>query len=190
MKQVKNALIRILEALSVILMVGITAIGTWQVLTRFLLHNPSAWSEELLTYGFAWLVFVAAALMFGKRGHMRLTFVLDHFNSSTRKAVEMLVEGISAFFALTVFVYGGYKIMNLTMAQVTPALQFSTGILYAIVPITGLCILFFCIANIVEIAQGDIVVEPEVDAEVRAAEENVARAFAPQTVEETKGEQE
>ncbi|MCI6660510.1 MAG: TRAP transporter small permease [Peptoniphilaceae bacterium] len=160
MKTLRNTLIKILEWLSIFLLIAITALGTWQVFSRFLLHKPSAWSEELLSYGFTWLVCTASALIFGKRGHMRLTFLLDRFSPKVRKWIEILLEGISALFAILVFIYGGFKIMGLTMPQVTPALQLSTGVLYSILPVTGVLTVIFCVLNMIEIARGEIFVAP------------------------------
>lgn len=50
--------------------------------------------------------------------------------------------------------------MGLTMPQVTPALQLSTGVLYSILPVTGVLTVIFCVLNMIEIARGEIFVAP------------------------------
>lgn len=66
----------------------ITIIGTWQVVTRYLFNKPSAWTEEILTYGFVWMAMLASAYVFGSREHMRLTFVIDKFDDKKRKNMK------------------------------------------------------------------------------------------------------
>lgn len=159
MTNLKNSLMKILDIICIILMIGITVIGTYQVVTRYFLNNPSAWSEELLTYAFTWMVFLGSAIVFGKREHMRLTFVQDKFGPEAKKKIEILVELLIILFAAVVLVYGGISIVKLTYVQTTPALQWSTGLLYSILSISGILIILFSVMNIIDISKGNIDVE-------------------------------
>lgn len=38
----------------------------WQVFTRYVLSNPSTWSEELVSYLFAWSTLLEQALLLAK----------------------------------------------------------------------------------------------------------------------------
>lgn len=146
--KIKDFLIKVLSWICVALFILIIFLGLYQVITRYVFNSPSSWSEEMLTYGFAWMAMLGMALVAGRREHMRLTFILDKFNFGTRLGLEFVVELITLIFALLVFVFGGFHIVGLTMPQITPALQWRTGAMYLCIPISGLFIVFFSLINI------------------------------------------
>lgn len=153
--KLKSILMKILSWICVAIFVLITIIGTYQVATRYLFNNPSAWTEELLSFGFAWMAILAAAYVFGKRDHMRLTFIIDKWDIEKKKIVEIVNEVLIIIFTATIFVYGGIKLVGLTIKQISPALQISTGIVYSVIPIAGVLIIIFSILNIIEISRGE-----------------------------------
>lgn len=151
MSKLKNTIVKVLEYACIILFLLITIIGLYQVFSRYLFNSPKAWSEEALSNGFAWMALLGSALVFGKRDHMRLTFIIANTSRSTQKKIEILNEIIIFLFSLIVFVLGGIAIFNLTKAQISPALQWSTGGFYLAIPICGVLTCIFAIANILEI---------------------------------------
>lgn len=151
MTRFKELLIKILGYICVALFIMITIVGTYQVAARYLFTNPKAWTEELLTYGFTWMSLFATVLVFGKRDHMRFTFFVEKAIGSKRKNIEIFNEILIMLFATIILIFGGFTICKLTMSQVTPALQFKMGLVYSIIPISGIIIDIFSIANIQEI---------------------------------------
>src|SRR5699024_11669214 len=59
-------------------------IGTYQIVKRLILNDPSTVSEELLTYSFTWMALLASAYVFGKRDHMRMGFLADKLTGTPR----------------------------------------------------------------------------------------------------------
>ena len=53
MKELKNFLNAVLRGLSGISFLAMVVLTCWQVFTRYILKNPSTWSEELVSYLFA-----------------------------------------------------------------------------------------------------------------------------------------
>ena len=53
MKQLRNALTHLLNGLAGLSFLAMVVLTCWQVVTRYLLQNPSSWSEELVSYLFA-----------------------------------------------------------------------------------------------------------------------------------------
>ncbi|CEM63464.1 TRAP transporter small permease [Treponema phagedenis] len=151
---VKKAIIKILETTCVVIFIGITLAGLYQVFTRYFLTKPKSWSEEVLSFGFTWMAILGAALIFAKRDHMRLTFIIDKFGKRNRKIVELAVELFNILFAGLVMVYGGIRICTLTIKQTTPALQVSTGFIYSVIPIAGILIIIVSLINMKEILDG------------------------------------
>ena len=58
---------------AVVLFAGLTMVVTLQVLTRFVLHTPFIWSEEVARFLFFWVVMLGAAMSVRTRRH----FVID-----------------------------------------------------------------------------------------------------------------
>mgnify|MGYP000650606919 CR=1 FL=1 len=48
MKQLRNVLTALLNVLAGVSLIAMVALTCWQVFTRYVLQNPSPWSEELV----------------------------------------------------------------------------------------------------------------------------------------------
>lgn len=129
-------------------------VGTYQIVARYFFNSPSTVSEELLTYSFTWLALLASAYVFGKRDHMRMGFVADKLTGTPKKILEVAIEILVMVFAAVVMLYGGFTIMQLTMTQVTASLGVKMGVIYTIVPISGLLIIVYSILNIIDLIAG------------------------------------
>lgn len=150
LNQIKTLLLKILGVVIVVLFAFMTIIGTYQITTRYFFNKPSTVSEELLTYSFTWMSLLACAFVFGKRDHMRMGFLADKITGKKKKWLEAAIDLLSFAFATVVMVYGGISITRLTMIQTTASLQVPMGLIYIIVPVSGLLIMFFSLVNALE----------------------------------------
>ena len=140
---IRKWLDRIVGTICILLFALMVVVGSYQIITRFIFNNPSTISEELLTYSFAWMAMFATAYVFGKRDHMRMTFVVDKLAPAQRKVLEIVLEILVIAFAVIVLIYGGFNIMGLTMTQKTASLGVMMGQVYAVVPISGILIAIY-----------------------------------------------
>lgn len=129
-------------------------VGTYQIVTRYFFNSPSTVSEELLTYSFTWMALLASALVFGKRDHMRMGFLADKLTGVPKKVLEIFIELLIMALAGSVMVWGGYTIMQLSMTQTTASLGIPMGIVYIIVPLSGILVVVYSILNIIDLAAG------------------------------------
>lgn len=129
-------------------------VGTYQIVTRYFFNSPSTVSEELLTYSFTWMALLASAYVFGKRDHMRMGFVADKLTGFPRKVLEIIIECLIILLAGSIMVYGGFNIMQLTMTQITASLGIPMGVVYTVVPLSGILIVVYSILNIIDLAAG------------------------------------
>ena len=153
-KKIKNGMNAVLSFLCIIAFM--VCVGTYQIVTRFVFNSPSTVSEELLTYSFAWMALLSSALVFGKRDHMRMTFVVDKLAPAQRKVLEIVLEVLVIAFAAIVLIYGGFTIMKLTMTQKTASLGIPMGIIYTVVPLSGIVIVIYAILNMIELFKGNL----------------------------------
>ncbi len=129
-------------------------VGTYQIVTRYFFNSPSTISEELLTYSFTWMALLSSALVFGKRDHMRMGFIADKLTGTPKKVLEIVIELMILVFTAGVMVWGGYTIMQLSMTQITASLGIPMGIVYIVLPLSGVLIVIYSVLNIIDLAKG------------------------------------
>lgn len=161
MKQLRNIIDKIMRALNAAAMAVLTLLVIWQVVTRYILNNPSTWSEELAAYMFAWVTVFGAAYVFGKREHMNIPVIVERFSLTNQNNLQILAEALNLIFALTIMVYGGFEITKLTMGQMSSSLPLQMGYFYMCIPISGVFISLYSVMNIKDLldARKDIVEE-------------------------------
>ena len=157
LRKLLNQLLNILAGGSFLAMVILTC---WQVLTRYVLKNPSSWSEELVSYLFAWMALLGSSLVVGERGHMNIPLLMDRLNPDARKCLAIFSEIVAFLFAGIILVFGGVQITSLAMGQMTSSLGIAIGIFYIVLPLSGILNIIYTILNIVEILTGKISLDP------------------------------
>ena len=151
LRKILNMILNILGGGSFIVMVALTC---WQVFTRYVLDNPSTWSEELVGYVFAWMSLFGACLVTGERGHMNIPILVDMAPGAVKKALLCLGELIAFAFSAVILVYGGMQITSLAMGQMTSSLGVAMGVFYVVMPVCGVVNMIYTIMNIAEILSG------------------------------------
>lgn len=107
-----------------------------QVIFRFILHQPLAWTEELARYCLVWLTFLGAAFAMSTKAHIGMEVFVNLFAIPIRKALYVLATIASlAFFLL--MVVQGYDLSVKSMSQLSPVLRIPMGVIYAVLPLSG-----------------------------------------------------
>lgn len=162
MKQLRKYLNYALNVLAGGSFLAMVLLTCWQVFTRYVLQNPSSWSEEMVSYLFAWMSLFGASIVVGERGHMNIPIIVERMGEKGRKFFAIFAEIIACVFAGVILVYGGLQITNLAMGQMTSSLGLPVGIFYVVLPISGVLNIIYTILNIVDIATDSEVVGEEV----------------------------
>ena len=152
--KIRKGMNLVVSTICIVLFAVMVIVGTYQIITRFVFNSPSTVSEELLTYTFAWMAIFSSAYVFGKRDHMRMTFIADKLPKEQRKILEIVIELLIIAFAVIVLIYGGFTIMGLTMTQKTASLGVMMGVIYAVVPICGILIAIYGVLNVIDLCAG------------------------------------
>ena len=154
MEQFKNLLNKMLNILAGVSFLAMVLFTCWQVFTRYILAKPSSWSEELVSYLFAWMALFGAAIVTGERGHMNIPILVDKLPYGTKKIIYIFQEVIALIFSAVILVYGGIQITSLAMGQMTSSLGVPIGVFYIVLPVAGILNVIYAFINIVEIAGG------------------------------------
>ena len=138
MQATRNVLNHIMNVLAGVSLIAMTALTCWQVFTRYVLNNPSTWSEELVGYLFAWASLFGASLITGERGHMNIPVVVELMPGGAQKFFGIFGELIALAFSAVILVFGGYQITQLAMGQMTSSLGVAVGVFYIAMPVCGI----------------------------------------------------
>ncbi len=141
-----------LEYLTALTM-GILVIDvTWQVITRFVLKNPSSWTEELATYLLIWVGLLGAAVALHRGAHLGIDYFVGKFHPKNRLLTEMFVYVSVLTFSASVLLVGGFQLVLETfqLGQIAPATGIQLGYVYLVVPISGFFIAMYSIEFLVK----------------------------------------
>ena len=154
MKSLRNVLTKVLNVLAGVSFIAMVLLTCWQVFTRYVLQNPSSWSEELVSYLFAWASLLGASLITGERGHMNIPILVDKMSPAVQKILGIFGELIAFAFSAIILVYGGIEISQLAMGQMTSSLGVAVGVFYVVMPLCGVLNMIYTILNIADICKG------------------------------------
>lgn len=137
----------------VIIFMGANVLNVlWQVFTRFVLDNPSTFTEELARYLLIWVSFLGAAYAYRKRIHLAVEVVTQKLTGNAYYYTQIFIQACIFLFSLLVLVVGGWDLtaMSFEESQMSPALQINIGYIYAVIPISGILFLYYSIIFIRE----------------------------------------
>ena len=152
MKTLKNKIDKIIEIVLIGLLSMMVFNVSWQVFSRFILGDPSSWTEELTRYSLIWLGMIGSGYVTGKKMHLAIDYFANKSKQPTRSYIEIFIQSAVLLFALTVMVIGGINLVGLTLylEQISASLQIQLGYVYLALPISGLLIIFYSAENIYE----------------------------------------
>lgn len=154
MNKIRKGITRILNGLTGISFIAMVVLTCWQVFTRYIMKNPSTWSEELVGYLFAWASLLGASLVTQERGHMNIPIIVERFGKLGQKILNCLGELIAFLFSVVILVFGGIQITTLAMGQMTSSLGVPIGIFYIVLPLCGVLNMIYTVFNMVDILKG------------------------------------
>ncbi len=149
MKKFDKVLDVIMQFVMAVAMFALLCGGTWQIFTRWILKNPSTFTDEFLRYVLIWASMIGSAYCFYKDKHLALDLVRDRAKGVFAMVLTVFIEAAILFFVVYVFVIGGYKLCaNATNVSSVMRIPFKT--LYSILPISGI---FIIIARVMKYIQ-------------------------------------
>ena len=147
MQTVIDAITKVLSLFLIFLMAVIVLDVTWQVFTRFILKDPSSFTEELAGFLLIWIGLLGASYAFYTRAHLGIDILTMRLNPEKKRLVGMLIALIVFLFAFFVLVIGGLRLVNLTFTlhQISAAIGIPMGYVYLVLPLTGLLMMIYAV---------------------------------------------
>ena len=132
-----------------LLLIAVSLITLFNVLSRYILAQPLSWAEEVATYLFVWMAMFGAALALKTRQHFVIEFVIDRIPGTAGALMRVLVAGLVV--VATLIVFGtGLMYMSWGWNAVTPATEISRAIPYGAVAAGGALMLIRAVGLLIE----------------------------------------
>ena len=140
---------KIIQVLSTIIM-GVMVIAVcWQIITRYILNNPSTVTEEALRYLLIWVTMVGGAYAY-RRKHLAITALSKRLSFKGQKILDIFVQAMVILFCVVVMIGGGTRLVHTAADQLSAALQLPMPLIYASVPVGAILFIFYALIFIGE----------------------------------------
>ena len=118
-----------------------------QVAFRFVLGAPAAWTEELATIAYLWVIFWGCAFSVPLAAHVAVDFIVPSFAPRARRVLYALgLAGLAACFLWALPGIADY--LRFMMRERTPVLDLPFGLVYAVFLAAALSVVLRCLAEI------------------------------------------
>lgn len=156
MSTLRRAIDRLLASAICLLMAAMVINVLWQVFTRFILKNPSSFTEEAARYMMIWVGLLGSAYAAGTKSHLALDLITAKLYGARKRNSEIFIHAIVLLFALAVLVGGGGRLVwiQLSLGQQSAALQLKLGYVYLAVPVAGAFIVYYSLAELIKAIRG------------------------------------
>jgi len=147
LQTIRKTLDRLLEALVIVVMAVLVLDVSWQVFTRFILKDPSTWTDELATFLLIWVSLLGAAVALRRGAHLGMDYFVERLAPRYRWHAAVVAYFCTGAFSLLVMTVGGMVLVvrKLHLQEISPALGLNLGYVYLALPISGLFLTLYSI---------------------------------------------
>jgi TRAP-type C4-dicarboxylate transport system permease small subunit len=144
-------------SLAVPMTVVMLACTVWQVVSRYFLGISTSFTDELARFLFIWVSMLGAAYVFGRRGHIAITSLIEFAPSGPRRLIDAAIAVLVVIFAAVILGFGGYILTDKAMqlGQVSPAMLLPMGYVYSVIPISGGVMAIYALLVVAELMTGE-----------------------------------
>jgi TRAP-type C4-dicarboxylate transport system permease small subunit len=121
----------------------------WQVFSRYVLNTPSSFTDELAGFLLIWVGLFGGAYVAGKNEHLAIDLLLQKSPPKRQKSIKLFINISILLFAVFVMVAGGIWLVytRFLLSVRSAALELPLGYVYIVLPVSGLLIAYYMIAN-------------------------------------------
>lgn len=138
-----------------VLMFIMTLDVLWGVFTRYALGSQASWSEELARFLLIWIGILGAAYASGQNMHLAIDLLSPKLKPKSQITLATAINLLIILFAFCVLVVGGFRLIYVTqvLGQISPALQIPMTVVYAVLPLSGLLVVYYKFHDLLTIRQ-------------------------------------
>ncbi|MFM1653908.1 TRAP transporter small permease [Brevibacillus sp. B_LB10_24] len=137
MRLIRQFCQRLLKWLLTAMLLTMTLVIFAQVISRYFLHYPLVWSEELSLLLLIWITFLGSVLVLERQEHIGIDVLVERFPERGQEYVRLVGSAFIFIFNCTV-TYGGVLIVNTSLGSTTSGMKISVAWQYAGIMVGGL----------------------------------------------------
>lgn len=118
---------RVIVALALLVMIAVVFLQTF---CRFVIFQSLTWSEELSRYLFVVLIVLGINLATTDKLFVRIE-IIDGYLGKSAKFVLDIIRKFVAMYVSAVFIYSGFRLVQIGSYQISPAMSIPMSLLYA-----------------------------------------------------------
>lgn len=138
-----------LDGICVVLLAMVLVVVTFQVLNRFLLGIPVAWTEEAARYLFVWLSLLGAVRGVRDRAHLQVDLFVRMLPRKVEKVLDV-VGGVVVAVLLWEVLDSGLTLLPLTWTRRISTMDIPIFYLYVAIPLSAGLMLLFTVRNTIQ----------------------------------------
>ncbi|MBS4719064.1 TRAP transporter small permease [Aeromonas caviae] len=171
LEKFKQPIDRLLAGFTVAVMAMLVVCVVWQVFSRYVLAQPSTMTDEIARFSMIWVGLLGAAYATGKRRHLSIDLFVSDLKGGRKLANQLFVDLCVLLFSSGAMVWGGLTLVTkvYSTGQVSPAMQLPMAYVYAVLPLSGLIISYYCVLFMLETLLDSLAPTPD----LATSEENI-----------------
>ena len=123
-----------------------------QIVARNIFSRSFENFEELPRFLLIWVTFLGAAVVFREAGHLGVEFFVNLLPKKIKYYAMILSNIFNTLFILLLIFVGG-KIAMLTMVQRSIQMRVPVGLVYMVIPISGIIMLLVLVERLIDLYQ-------------------------------------
>jgi TRAP-type C4-dicarboxylate transport system permease small subunit len=133
------------------------ACTVWQVVSRYFLGISTSFTDELARFLFIWVSLLGAAYVFGKRGHIAITGLIEFLPAGARRITDTVIALLVVVFSAVILGVGGFILVGkaVQLGQVSPAMLLPIGYVYSVIPTSGAVTAMYALLVVAELWTGE-----------------------------------
>ena len=141
---------RILRWFSIGCIVILAVVLSGVVFVRFVPIANLSWSDEVIEWSFAWMVFMGAAALWRRNEHFCVDALACKLGKMRSGLFHSLLVGLLTLSFFVIFTYYGYQ-LTISANDRSPMLEWPRPLWYASMPLSGIIMTGYCIQSIIKI---------------------------------------
>lgn len=129
------------------LMAGMVASVCWQVISRYALNDPAAWTEEMARFLLMWIGLLGACYAYREGQHLGVDLFPKSLSPARYRLWALCAHSLVILFSVMVLLIGGGRLVYLTASlnQTSAALGVPMSWIYMSLPLCGVMMIVYAL---------------------------------------------
>ena len=148
MKRISDGLEKIISVVLFFIMTVLVVITFLQVFSRFILHIPIAWSEEVIRMSFVWMISLGSAVAIKENSHLVMDMLTSAVSEKMRKVLRMIVLVLILGVSVILLVAGANYVVR-SMGKTAVTMPIPSNCVYIAIPVSAVVMIFYTVEQAV-----------------------------------------